>query len=594
MADAAGQLICGRRGVAARPSNRAAPSRRLVVLDLDLTVWAFYADHAATAAAAGGGGGFRSLGDPDVLVVDGGRTEWRLCGEARRVIEHLAARPEQYVVRIASASAAGATARALLRAYGFSALVRGAQIYPGNKGARHLAEIARETGLPLSEAVFFDDVPSFCRQVEAAGATAVRVDRDRGVTMADLTRGLARAISTAKSARFLQQFVRPSSVPKATSKHKSTPSSTAAARATVFSAAFASSSSSSSSSSRFTECPVCQKSILISRADAHVLKCLEATEPESPPEKKASLFVAPSAAAAMPIRSSSAMPSRDMPSSAVLPPSAVLPSAMPSSIIPADANPPPSSSAAAPHSPTTTITTTPNLFHALIHNQKKLSAGRSFRHHEKLPGVHIFENFVSLEQEAALLAHIERADPNWQVSRWNGLHLNKEWGQKIIFDRSGARPIGMLDASSTPLPAFLREVAASFTSGAYLPTAAFRPNHCNAIRYVPAEGHYLGPHFDDRRLSGELLANISLMADATMVYEHGTTGERVDVLLKRGSLQVVTGKARYDWKHAIPRENFAGASRVSLTFRRQGGGGAQMSRGKKRRRRTMRKYSAVQ
>jgi len=146
----------------------------------------------------------------------------------------------------------------------------------------------------------------------------------------------------------------------------------------------------------------------------------------------------------------------------------------------------------------------------------------------------------------------------------------------------------MLDASSTPLPAFLKEIAAAFTSGAFLPTAAFLPNHCNAIRYVPAKGHFLGPHFDDRRLSGELLANISLVADATMVYEHGTTGERVEVLLKRGSLQVVTGKARYDWMHEIPPENFAGASRVSLTFRRQGGEGAQLSRGKKKKKRRRR------
>ena len=60
-----------------------------------------------------------------------------------------------------------------------------------------------------------------------------------------------------------------------------------------------------------------------------------------------------------------------------------------------------------------------------------------------------------------------------------------------------------------------------------------------------------------------------------MVYEHGVTGERVSVPLKRGSLQVVTGEARYQWKHSIPPENFAGPIRVSLTFRRQGEAGRQ-------------------
>ena len=57
--------------------------RRLVILDLDQTVWAFYADHAAAA-----GGRFESRGDRDVLVAKG--TEWRLHGEARRVIDWLA------------------------------------------------------------------------------------------------------------------------------------------------------------------------------------------------------------------------------------------------------------------------------------------------------------------------------------------------------------------------------------------------------------------------------------------------------------------------------------------------------------------------
>ena len=206
----------------------------------------------------------------------------------------------------------------------------------------------------------------------------------------------------------------------------------------------------------------------------------------------------------------------------------------------------------------------------LLGSAKRLSRGRSFPHAARLPGLHVFENFVSPEQEGPLLRAIERAAPPWSLSKWNGVKMLKEWGTRIVFDNGVA---AIDDASqSSPLPDFLQALAARFTGGDYLPCAAFRPNNCNAITYLPKKGHSLEPHFDDRRLSGELLANISLVSDASMRYVLPDTGEEIDVLLKRGSLQVVTGEARYRWKHSIPPENFTGVRRVSLTFRHQGGG----------------------
>ena len=208
----------------------------------------------------------------------------------------------------------------------------------------------------------------------------------------------------------------------------------------------------------------------------------------------------------------------------------------------------------------------------LFNAAKKLNSGRKFQNASRLPGLHIFPDFVSPEEEAQLIQSIEQTRPPFRISNWNGKHWNKEWGTKIRFIGTKDAANGIDDASqSVPLPPFLQLISDRFTNGDYLPTAAFVPNNCNAIKYqATARGHYLGPHVDDRNLSGILLANISLLSNCTMVYVHERTQERVDVHLPRRSLQVVTGESRYSWKHSIPLNTFEGDVRYSLTFRKQG------------------------
>lgn len=531
-------------------------SALLVVLDLDKTIFNFYADNAASAAKGRGFVLSDGNGHDRLVIKQSGdcgsqgasaTTVWSLHSQARIVINHLLAHPEQFVVRIASASNSGGTARAMLQAYGFpSRLWEGSQIYSGDK-TKHLNDISRETGIPLSQAIFFDDAPVFCKQAELAGVVAIRVDPNVGITMRHLLRGVQVLKNRSSAAKFMQQFLRGSSkkggnekthsqaksLSKPSHKWKSGASSRSSSSLTSFFSSKSSSKAlSSSKTTRFTECPVCGKSIFIAHADSHVIKCLQAK-----PSKDSSVKSSSSPPRSTHILSQLAQPSSSHQGLAISP------------------------------RRTAPIFKSPS--------KRMLITGRNFRGHEKLPGVHVFEDFVSLEEEEQLLTKIDASAAPWALSRWNGLHLNKEWGRRIVFDQSGSKPVAMMDDASKPLPKFLQDLSARFTSGKYLPTAAFRPNQCNAITYVVSQGHHISPHFDDRRLSGEMLANLSLVCDATMVYERGT--DRVEVFLKRGSLQVVTGEARYRWKHSIPNEKIEGPRRVSLTFRRQGADRVQVS-----------------
>lgn len=69
---------------------------------------------------------------------------------------------------------------------------------------------------------------------------------------------------------------------------------------------------------------------------------------------------------------------------------------------------------------------------------------------------------------------------------------------------------------------------------------------------LAADGH-IDPHIDSVKFCGSTIAGISLLSDSVMRLE-GSEG-RCDVLLERGSLYVMTGKARYDFTHAILKDD---------------------------------------
>ena len=110
---------------------------------------------------------------------------------------------------------------------------------------------------------------------------------------------------------------------------------------------------------------------------------------------------------------------------------------------------------------------------------------------------------------------------------------------------------------------------------------SFAPNEANAIDYRRQLSHFLAPHCDDRRLSGAVLVNLSLAGDARMRYTEDrpvarqklarattvTSSKSVLVLLPRRSLQVQTGRVRYNFRHGIAAEDFLHERRVSITFR---------------------------
>lgn len=185
---------------------------------------------------------------------------------------------------------------------------------------------------------------------------------------------------------------------------------------------------------------------------------------------------------------------------------------------------------------------------------------------EPLPGLFIYEDFISEKEEQDILAYLDRESSNpWKLSSFNGVHLGKRWGVHCnLRDKR-------VDAQQHPLPSFIQSVIMPKLLSLE-PMKGCIPNESNAIDYRKIDKHYLKSHVDDRQLSKEPIANISLAGDCMMTFRNvkkklTQKHDSVKVLLKRRTLQILTGKARYDYSHGIECDDILSSRRISLTMR---------------------------
>lgn len=100
------------------------------------------------------------------------------------------------------------------------------------------------------------------------------------------------------------------------------------------------------------------------------------------------------------------------------------------------------------------------------------------------------------------------------------------------------------------------------------------PDQLIVNEYLPGQGIAL--HIDRPSCFGETIAILSLGSRVVMGLVHADSRESSGILLKSGSLLVLKGPARYEWKHGIAARrtdriqgtSFKRKRRISLTFRK--------------------------
>lgn len=175
----------------------------------------------------------------------------------------------------------------------------------------------------------------------------------------------------------------------------------------------------------------------------------------------------------------------------------------------------------------------------------------------EVPGFSIRPDYISREEEAALLARVEHGP--WE-SDWR--RRIQQYG--IGYGASGGKPAWIRD-----FPEWLLELAARVELDAKLERF---PENCVINEYIPPLG--IAPHRDYPAF-GPTVACVSLGSDVVLDLMTPDRLQRAPMDVRARSLWVLTGAARTQWLHGIaPRlndvvngERRARGRRVSITFR---------------------------
>ena len=189
---------------------------------------------------------------------------------------------------------------------------------------------------------------------------------------------------------------------------------------------------------------------------------------------------------------------------------------------------------------------------------------------EHIPGLYLYENFITQEEEKLILSALDTETNNpWKQSRFNGKNLGKRWGVHCnLRDRR-------VDVPQIPLPSFITDILIPKLNTISIMEGCI-PNEANAIDYYKNYGHYLKHHVDDRFLSKEPIANLSLAGSCYMTFIYDKKNKnnntlslplKKKVLLRPKTLLILTGKSRYDYSHGIYHEDLLSTRRVSVTMR---------------------------
>lgn len=64
-----------------------------------------------------------------------------------------------------------------------------------------------------------------------------------------------------------------------------------------------------------------------------------------------------------------------------------------------------------------------------------------------------------------------------------------------------------------------------------------------------------------------IIASVNFGAERTFQLRHNLTQEKIDIVLKHGSLLIMKGELQHFWKHQVPKQKKVNKERINLTFR---------------------------
>jgi alkylated DNA repair dioxygenase AlkB len=179
-----------------------------------------------------------------------------------------------------------------------------------------------------------------------------------------------------------------------------------------------------------------------------------------------------------------------------------------------------------------------------------------------VPGLGYLAAYLDVSEQDGLLATIDRQRWLTDLSR-----RVQHYGYRYDYTRK------KVDATMHlgPLPEWAERLAGRLQEDGHSPD---RLDQLIVNEYFPGQGVAL--HVDCVPCFGDTVLSLSLGSTCVMTMSHPPTQTRIDILLEPGSLLVLQGPARYEWRHGIGGrktdhhngQTYRRTRRVSLTFRR--------------------------
>lgn len=175
------------------------------------------------------------------------------------------------------------------------------------------------------------------------------------------------------------------------------------------------------------------------------------------------------------------------------------------------------------------------------------------------PGLIYVKDWLTSSEQNILFDEVESREFDTTLSR-----RVQHYGAKYNYDSSVVQEIG----SAPAIPPELKKLGSRLVSDGYFKR---EPDQVIVNEYVGDQG--IASH-TDRDSFGEAIATISLIESWSMLFR-GPLDEKIEVLLEKGSLAIMTGPSRHTWCHEIPKRKFEKQSgltrsrgrRISLTYR---------------------------
>lgn len=178
-----------------------------------------------------------------------------------------------------------------------------------------------------------------------------------------------------------------------------------------------------------------------------------------------------------------------------------------------------------------------------------------------IPGLRYIPKYISWRMEESLKAIIDAQ--SWDCSLKRRV---QHYGFRYDYE---ARTVNEEDYLG-PMPSWLGEVSDDLVRDGFF---ASHPDQVIVNEYDPGQG--ISFHTDCIPCFGETIVSLSLGWAYPMIFRHYDTREEKSLYLERRSLLVLTGEARYEWRHSIAARKtdtvdgvrMARGRRLSLTFR---------------------------